>query len=215
MFNCPIPNYTCEPILAVKQRRPVLFWEALFRGQRSADESWVEVDRKLFEYLASNPAPDKWRRKTIAINLSTDSVMGITSDVVKAATSNWKLCLEWTEDFASNADLHNAAERFIEWRKEHGVLISVDDVGAGMDGMLRTTLTQPDVLKIDGNFLKLAMSSIENREILQHMISHFSMKKMTVVAEHIETSRHLSFARAIGCNAWQGFWSRESRFGYL
>jgi EAL domain-containing protein (putative c-di-GMP-specific phosphodiesterase class I) len=134
---------------------------------------------------------------------------------VKAVALNWKLCLEWTEDFSSNADLHNAAERFIEWRKEHIVLISVDDVGAGMDGLLRTTLTQPDVLKIDGNFLKLAIASIENREILQHMISHFSTKKMTVVAEHIETSWHLSFARSIGCNAWQGFWSRESRFGYL
>jgi EAL domain-containing protein (putative c-di-GMP-specific phosphodiesterase class I) len=50
-------------------------------------------------------------------------------------------------------------------------------VGSGMDGILRTTLTQPDVLKIDGNLLKLAMSSIENREIIQHMISHFSRKK--------------------------------------
>ncbi|MCD2452021.1 MAG: EAL domain-containing protein [Methylicorpusculum sp.] len=143
------------------------------------------------------------------------SVLGISDEVVKAVALNWKLCLEWTEDFSSNADLHNAAERFIEWRKEHIVLISVDDIGAGMDGLLRTTLTQPDVLKIDGNFLKLAMASIENREILQHMISHFSKKKMTVVAEHIETSWHLSFARSIGCNAWQGFWSRESRFGYL
>ena len=199
----------------MKQRRPVLFWEALFRGQRSREENWVEIDRKLFEYLAENKATDEWKRKTIAVNLSTDSVMGVSSEIVKSAASNWNLCLEWTEDFASNTDLHNAAERFIEWRKEHGVLISVDDVGAGMDGLLRTTLTQPDVLKIDGNFLKLAMSSIENREILQHMISHFSMKKMTVVAEHIETSHHLSFARSIGCNAWQGFWSRESRFGYI
>jgi len=173
------------------------------------------VDRKLFKYLANNHAPDKWKRKTIAVNLSTDSVLGISDEVVKAAALNWKLHLEWTEYFASNADLHNAAERFIEWRKVHSVLISVDDVGAGMDGLLRTTLTQPGVLKIDGNFLKLAMASIENREILQHMISHFSTKKMTVVEEHIETSRHLSFARSIGCHAWQGFWSRESRFGYF
>jgi EAL domain-containing protein (putative c-di-GMP-specific phosphodiesterase class I) len=175
----------------------------------------VEVDRKLFEYLANNHAPEKWKQKTIAVNLSTDSVLGISDEVVKAAALNWKLCLEWTEDFATNTHIHNASERLTEWRKQHGVLISVDDVGAGMDGLLRTTLTQPDVLKIDGNFLKLAMSSTENREILQHMISHFSIKKMTVVAEHIETSRHLSFARSIGCNAWQGFWSRESRFGCL
>jgi EAL domain-containing protein (putative c-di-GMP-specific phosphodiesterase class I) len=49
--------------------------------------------------------------------------------------------LEWTEDFASNADLHGAAERLVEWRKEHCVLISVDDVGAGMDGLLRISLT--------------------------------------------------------------------------
>lgn len=215
MFNCPIPNYICEPILAVKQGRSVLFWEALFRGQRSADETWAEVDRKLFEYLANNHAPDKWKRKTIAVNLSMDSVLDITDEVVKSAALNWNLCLEWTEDFASSADLHGAAERLVEWRKRHGVLISVDDVGAGMDGLLRTTLTQPDVLKIDGNFLKLAMASIENREILQHMVRHFSTKNMTVVAEHIETSRHLSFARSIGCNAWQGFWSRESRFGYI
>ncbi|MDO9139653.1 MAG: EAL domain-containing protein [Methylobacter sp.] len=214
MFSCPIPNYTCEPILAVKHRRPVLFCEALFRGQKPAEETWVEVDRNLFEHLANTPAPDKWKRKTLAVNLSTDSVLGITDDVVKAASSNWNLCLEWTEDFASNGDLHRAAERLVEWRKEQGLLISVDDVGAGMDGMLRTTLTQPDVLKIDGNFLKLAMASAENREILQHMISHFSMKKMTVVAEHIETRRDLSFARAIGCTAWQGFWSREPGFGY-
>ena len=117
MFSCPIPNYTCEPILAVKQGRPVLFWEALFRGQRSADETWAEVDRKLFEYLANNHAPDKWKRKMIAVNLSTDSVLGISDEVVKATALNWKLCLEWTEDFASNADLHNAAERLSNGEK--------------------------------------------------------------------------------------------------
>ena len=168
--------------------------------QRAADETWAEVDRKLFEYLANNHTQDKWKRKTIAVNLSTESVLGMPEDFVQIAASNWNMCLEWTEDFASNADLHGAAERLVEWRKEHGVLISVDDVGAGMDGLLRISLTQPDILKIDGNFLKLAMAGIENREILEHMIRHFSTKKITVVAEHIETSWHLSFARSIGCN---------------
>jgi EAL domain-containing protein (putative c-di-GMP-specific phosphodiesterase class I) len=86
----------------------------------------------------------------------------------------------------------------------------VDDVGSGMDGLLRITLTQPDVLKIDGDFLKLAMSSLENKEILENTVRHFVSKKITVVAEHVETSRHLSFAQSIGCNAWQRFWSKES-----
>jgi EAL domain-containing protein (putative c-di-GMP-specific phosphodiesterase class I) len=215
MFICPIPNYACEPILAVKQGRPVLFWEALFRGKKEPDTNWERIDQKLIEYLANNKPEDKWKRKTLAVNLSTYSVLGIEDEVIKAAAENWSLCLEWTEDYATQTKLHSAAEQLVEWRKRYGVLLAVDDVGAGMDGLLRISLLQPDALKIDGNFLKMAMSSVENKEILQHMIQHFSSKKVTVVAEHIETSRHLSFARSIGCNAWQGFWSRESRFGYI
>jgi len=83
-------------------------------------------------------------------------------------------------------------------------------VGSGMDGLLRIALTQPDVMKIDGNFLKLAMSTSDNKDILKNLVNYFTAKNVTVVAEHIETSRHLSFARSIGCNAWQGYWSKES-----
>jgi len=79
-----------------------------------------------------------------------------------------------------------------------------------MDGLLRIALTQPDVMKIDGNFLKLAMSTSDNKDILKNLVNYFTAKNVTVVAEHIETSRHLSFARSIGCNAWQGYWSKES-----
>ncbi|MGZ8151597.1 MAG: EAL domain-containing protein [Methylococcaceae bacterium] len=149
------------------------------------------------------------------MNVSTDSVFCIGDDVIEAATANWSLCFEWTEDYATNGRLNLAAERLVEWRKQYGVLISVDDVGAGMDGLLRISLTQPDVLKIDGNFLELAMSSLENKAILQYIIKHFTLKNITVVAEHIETSRHLSFARSIGCNVWRGFWSRDSGIVYF
>ena len=210
MFSCPIPNYVCEPILAVKQGKPVMFWEALFRGHKSHDENWETIDQKLLEFLANNNPPEKWKRKTLAVNLSTDSVFGISDDLIKEASANWSLCLEWTEDYATNKNLHLAAERFVEWRKQYGVLLSVDDVGSGMDGLLRIALTQPDVMKIDGNFLKLAMSTSDNKDILKNLVNYFTAKNVTVVAEHIETSRHLSFARSIGCNAWQGYWSKES-----
>jgi len=46
-----------------------------------------------------------------------------------------------------------------------------------MDGLLRISLTQPDVLKIDGNFLKLGMSSAENKAILKHFSSSLHIKK--------------------------------------
>jgi EAL domain-containing protein (putative c-di-GMP-specific phosphodiesterase class I) len=152
---------------------------------------------------------EKWKRRTLAVNLSTDSVFGISDDVIKEAANNWQLCLEWTENYATNANLSLAAEHLIEWRKKYNVLLSVDDFGSGMDGLLRITLTQPDVLKIDGNFLKLAMSTTENKALLKSVVNYFTAKNVTVVAEHVETDRHLRFAQSIGCNAWQGFWSRE------
>jgi hypothetical protein len=111
MFNCSIPNYTCEPILAVKQGNPVLFWEALFREQRSSDETWLEVDRKLFEYLANNQPGDSLKQKAIAVNLSTDSVLGMTDEFIKVVASKWKICIEWTEDFASRRDIQGASEQ--------------------------------------------------------------------------------------------------------
>jgi len=88
--------------LAVKHGRPVLFWEALFRGQRAADETWAEVDRKLFEYLANNHTQDKWKRKTIAVNLSTESVLGMPEDFVQIAASNWNMCLQDVGKFKVN-----------------------------------------------------------------------------------------------------------------
>jgi hypothetical protein len=133
MFTCPIPNYACEPILAIKHGKPVLFWEALYRGQKAPDTSWESVDQKLFEFLTNNKPVDKWKRKTLAVNLSTDSVFVIEEEIMREAAANWCLCLEWTEDYATNTKLHEAAEQLLEWRERYGVLLSVDDVGTGKE----------------------------------------------------------------------------------
>lgn len=86
-----------------------------------------------------------------------------------------------------------------------GIKLSVDDFGTGYSSLSYLHRFPVDTLKIDRSFLENADSDFEKLEILQSVVRLAWNLGLEVVAEGIETQRHLAQVQALRCESGQGF----------
>lgn len=86
-----------------------------------------------------------------------------------------------------------------------GIKLSIDDFGTGYSSLSYLHRFPVDTLKIDRSFLENADSDYEKLEILQSMVRLAWNLGLEVVAEGIETPRHLAQIQALRCESGQGF----------
>lgn len=142
------------------------------------------------------------------INLHTHQIVDevLMDRLISGLRDPRRVVLEWTEFCAAGDDLGPAAEILKEVRKEHGVMISVDDFGAGVDGVQRLSLVSPDIVKIDGSMLHSARGMAPARTLLKNMVHLVQDAGAKAVTEWIETDDDLKIARDAGADWGQGFY---------
>lgn len=86
-----------------------------------------------------------------------------------------------------------------------GIKLSIDDFGTGYSSLSYLHKFPFDTLKIDRSFLENADSDFEKLEILQAMVRLAWNLGLEVVAEGIETPRHLAQIKSLRCESGQGF----------
>lgn len=86
-----------------------------------------------------------------------------------------------------------------------GIKLSVDDFGTGYSSLSYLHRFPVDSLKIDRSFLENADSDYEKLEILQSVVRLAWNLGLEVVAEGIETPKHLAQVQALRCESGQGF----------
>jgi EAL domain-containing protein (putative c-di-GMP-specific phosphodiesterase class I) len=86
-----------------------------------------------------------------------------------------------------------------------GIKLSIDDFGTGYSSLSYLHKFPFDTLKIDRSFLENADSDFEKLEILQSMVRLAWNLGLEVVAEGIETQRHLAQIKSLRCESGQGF----------
>lgn len=156
--------------------------------------------------LTLNADPD---RPGIAINLSGASFEASGFErALMACLSAYngptnKLMLELTETWDLRT-LDKAAE-ILTVLQDRGHPICMDDVGAGAASIRYLRALPANWLKIDGPFVRAAMTDPRERAILESILSLREPLNVKFIAEGIETEKLLNFAREMNFEAAQGY----------
>ena len=113
------------------------------------------------------------------------------------------LIVEITETAAISGDEHLAAN--LDQLAAAGVMIALDDFGAGHSSLTRLREMQAQIIKFDAALIRDIGTSESARSFLQKTIELVNVAYPFVLLEGIETEAQAAQAEAIGCNALQGY----------
>lgn len=86
-----------------------------------------------------------------------------------------------------------------------GLSFAVDDFGTGHSSLSRLTEIAPDIIKLDRTFVASAATDPMHRAVISAVMHLAELTGLKVVAEGVETERHLRTVRELGCHMAQGF----------
>ncbi len=214
-------KYALEPIVPISgydRSGRTEWWELLYRGgRRSATGQLCATPAEWRDWYATIPAildSVLTRHATVrlSVNVSTYQLLDsqIRENLIEVAKCGAHLALEWTEDPLALDPLpgKRAAANFLtDLRNRFKVVLGIDDVGAGDDGIGRMILLDrsPDFVKLDGSVLHAVHARRGHEALVAEQIRAFRRLKIQVVGEHIENVEQLQLARRLGLNYAQGF----------
>jgi diguanylate cyclase (GGDEF)-like protein/PAS domain S-box-containing protein len=154
-----------------------------------------------------------WRRDgkdvAVSVNLSARQLAAPdTADLVRATLKRSglpapALCVEITE----GGVMHHADEamRTLEALRKLGVRIAIDDFGVGYSSLSYLKMLPVDVVKLDRAFVQSLPDSKEDKAIVSAVLALADVMGLTVIAEGVESKRHLAELRRLGCRLVQGY----------
>ena len=146
---------------------------------------------------------------TISVNLSAKqfSQPQLTDQIKQVLQSSHLpphcLKLEITESVLM--DHAESATVMIDEMKRLGVRFAIDDFGTGYSSLGYLHRFSVDTLKIDRSFIRSLDTDVEKVELVRTILSLAWNLGMDVVAEGIETKRHLAQLRLLKCDYGQGY----------
>jgi len=115
----------------------------------------------------------------------------------------WQLIFEITENHSLTSV--QQAHQTLESLQMMGCRVAIDDFGTGYASYARLKTVNADMLKIDGSFIRNIVANSLDYQIVASICHLARMKKMQVVAGHVESEEIRSAAQALGIDYFQGF----------
>ncbi len=145
----------------------------------------------------------------VSVNVSARDleVPGFSEGVLEELRSHEldprRLVLEITEtDLAADPV---EANRVLRDLRATGVRVAVDDFGTGYSGLSNLRSLPADLLKVDRSLVAAAPLSPEDRAVLRVIIELGHALGLEIVAEGVETERHMRVLMELGCDMAQGW----------
>jgi EAL domain-containing protein (putative c-di-GMP-specific phosphodiesterase class I) len=122
--------------------------------------------------------------------------------IVAAAQTDLRVMIELTERSLAR----HPAEllRVVDWARDNGWGIALDDVGAEPASLALLPFVAPDVIKLDITLVTQRPTS-DQAAIMAAVMAHSERTGATVLAEGVETQAHLDQALALGATLGQGW----------
>lgn len=102
-------------------------------------------------------------------------------------------------------DKHNLLEA-INFYKDLGCMIAIDDFGAGHSNFERVWSLQPDIVKLDRSLLLRAMESDNTQQMLNSIVKLLHQADCLVIIEGVEDENQALMAMSSGADFIQGFY---------
>lgn len=115
----------------------------------------------------------------------------------------YQLVLEVTEShLLQNIDY---AGTNLQALRDLGCRIAIDDFGTGYASYERLKKLPADMLKIDGSFVRDMLVDPVDFQIIASICKVARMKRLTIVAEYVESAEQLAALKSVGVDYMQGY----------
>ncbi|WP_082772566.1 EAL domain-containing protein [Actinoplanes sp. TFC3] len=148
--------------------------------------------------------PEMQYDTTLGVNLSAEALMTTAVQDVVLAHAGGNICVEVTEH-TQVAD-YPALNRVTERLREAGVLIAVDDAGAGYASLRHILQLRPDIIKLDISLVRDIDADPVRTALARSLVSFAGEVGARLVAEGIETRAEYEKLRGIGVDFGQGYY---------
>lgn len=148
--------------------------------------------------------------ETMSVNLSSrqlqdpDMVREIELILAREDIKGSRLKLEVTESMIMMNP--ETTSRILFDLKELGVALSIDDFGTGYSSLSYLHRFPFDTLKIDRSFVVSMEDKTENMEIIRSIALLAHNLGMDIIAEGVETDRHMRRLNELNCEFGQGYY---------
>jgi EAL domain-containing protein (putative c-di-GMP-specific phosphodiesterase class I) len=182
--------------------RPDHLFEAARAAGRLAELDWLCRAGALRAALESGLRPPLTLFLNVEPTALNKPVPGAFHDRWVGATSQLRVVIEITE----RALTEHLAEVMwsIEWARELGWGVALDDVGADPRSLAMLQFLRPDVIKVDLGLLG-GRGDGEAAEVVHAVAAEAERTGALVLAERVERDGHLVRARALGASLAQGW----------
>ena len=128
-----------------------------------------------------------------------------------ALAADPKLAARFTVEVTETMPLPDLAKAraFFAQLQSFGCMVALDDFGVGFTSIGQALALRPDIIKIDGSFLRQAVDKLFGGEFLASLVALASRLAPQVVVEGVEDHHHLGAARAAGAHWLQGYYIGE------
>ena len=164
---------------------------------------WV-IDTACKEYKRFNGS-----LKDIAINISFKQFIqeDFVEKIIQTANVNGihpsALKIELTESVAID-NLSDTVEK-MNLLKSFGIQIVMDDFGTGYSSLSYLKNLPFDFIKIDRSFVKDMLEDNDDASLVKTILTISKLYKFSVIAEGVETQKHIEFLKALDCDYYQGY----------
>ncbi|NVJ97462.1 MAG: EAL domain-containing protein [Alphaproteobacteria bacterium] len=169
--------------------------------------------RKIRELLKKGGAPG------IAVNLSGRSLSSpeFMLELISLLRGNKDLKQYLSLEITESSKIHDldALAQALGEIREIGFKVYLDDFGAGAAGFQYLKKLKVDALKIDGDYIRDAITNKEDRAYLRSMVGLCRDLGITTVGEWVETQEHAKLLTEMGVDYGQGYFFGKPSDNFL
>jgi EAL domain-containing protein (putative c-di-GMP-specific phosphodiesterase class I) len=181
-----------------------------FNDKNTTDEEALEVDRIVRKYALKKYAEEK-RDEFLFLNIRLAWLEKFKGRPEELPTIIWaqefgidpsKIVIEITEEEFTASDAHIDV---LSYYKNAGFRIALDDYGKNASNIERLALIQPDIIKIDIDYIHKSETSYHYREYLKSLAVFAEAVGIEVLYEGVETLAQLDICMSSRGRFYQGF----------
>src|SRR4051794_2160055 len=139
-----------------------------------------------------------------ARQLADPDLVALVEDSLRATGAPpSSICLELTETTILGSP--DVAAETLGALRALGVRVALDDFGLGYSSLAHLRTLPVDVLKVDRSFVAGLRERVEDRAVVEAVLTLARRMELTVIAEGVETADQDAVLRELGCPMVQGF----------
>jgi EAL domain-containing protein (putative c-di-GMP-specific phosphodiesterase class I) len=139
----------------------------------------------------------------VSINLSPDTIVGGRLPELLAGRPLHRIVVEVTEH--APVDDYEKLSATLDPYRGMGMLLAVDDAGAGYSSLRHVLAVRPDLIKIDMALVRGADDDLARRTLLTALADFAEATACRLVAEGVETDGELRAVASCGVHLGQGY----------